>query len=184
MRKIIAAAAAAILLAPLPAFAADARADDAIAAFLDLCLSAPLGQPSLKMEADRFIRRSLTPVLTAQLSQGRMGGTGYALKSNRSEAVLMVVIDPIGSCFTRVAEADEKSLQMGFAAAMDRVAKAGGGNATTLPPRNFTVEGVTLTLAGWSLPVKDKTAEIVLTTAPRLVGNSQHMMKVTVKAGS
>ena len=172
MRKIIAAAAAAILLAPLPAFAADARADDAIAAFLDLCLSAPLGQPSLKMEADRFIRRSLTPVLTAQLSQGR------------SEAVLMVVIDPLGSCFTRVAEADEKSLQMGFAAAMDRVAKAGGGNATTLPPRNFTVEGVTLTLAGWSLLVKDKTAEIVLTTAPRLVGNSQHMMKVTVKAGS
>jgi hypothetical protein len=155
----------------------DSIANDAVAAFSQLCVGMFVGKKS-DVDASRFSVTKLAPD-TAKLVQPNFTGDVWDVSGKISDAHMLVHYEPSGMCVVQVAAADEANIRASYMELVELTAKAVGANIERQQDKVNDVEGKPATTSMWRLSTASQSLMLGLTTYPDAKFMIQHMMTVS-----
>ncbi len=157
--------------------APDPIANDAVAAFSQLCVGMFVGKKS-DIDPSRFSVTKLAPD-TAKLVQPNFTGDVWDVSGKTSDAHMLVHYEPNGMCVVQVAAADETNIRASYTELVEQIAKAAGANIERQQDKVNDVQGKPATTSMWRLSTTPQSIMLGLTTYPEAKFMIQHMMTVS-----
>ena len=169
-----------VILAALAAVAQpiEAKADDAVAAFEQLCGGMFLGGKS-DIDPSRFTVTELSPEAIKEVKPNLSNSTLWDVSGKASDVHMLVHYEPSGMCVVEVAEADEAAMRVGYLALIERAAKALDTKSERQSDRTTDVQGKAATTSMWRLKNGKKDVMFAITTYPEARFMIQHLMTVS-----
>lgn len=158
---------------------ADAKANDAVAAFSQLCVGMFTGGKS-DIDPSRFTVTQLAPETVREVEPNLTGQTVWDVSGKESDVHMLVHYEPTGMCVVEVAAADETAMRADYATLVEQVEKAMSTKAERQQDRVNEVQGKTATTSMWRLKTPER-GDIMLavTTYPDPKFMIQHLMTVS-----
>lgn len=155
----------------------DPMANDAVAAFSQVCVGMFVGKKS-DVDSSRFSVTKLAPD-TAKLVQPNFSGDVWDVSGKTSDVHMLVHYEPSGMCVVQVAAANEADIRASCMALVEQTAKAVSAKVKRQQDRINYVEGKPATTSMWRLSTKPQNLMLALTTYPEAKFMIQHMMTVS-----
>ena len=155
----------------------DPMANDAVAAFSQLCVGMFVGKES-DVDSSRFSVTKLAPD-TAKLVQPNFSGDVWDVSGKTSGVHMLVHYEPSGMCVIQVAAADEADIRASYIALVEQTAKAASAKVERQQDRVHEVQGKPATTSMWRLSIAPQNIMLALTTYPEAKFMIQHMMTVS-----
>jgi len=168
------------LLAALAATAnpaPDPKANDAVAAFSQLCVGMFVGKKS-DVDPIRFSVTKLAPD-TAKLVVPNFGGDVWDVSGKFSDVHMLVYYEPSGICVVQVAAANEADLRSFYITLVKQTADAMNVKAEQQQDRVNDVEGKPATTSMWRLDSLPQNIMFAVTTYPDAKFMIQHLMTIS-----
>jgi hypothetical protein len=155
-----------------------AKADDAVAAFEQLCTGVFLGGESA-IDPSRFTVTKLDPATAKQIKPDFGNATIWDVSGNTSQVHMLVHYEPTGMCVVEVAEADEGEIREKYIALVDRSASTLKIKPEHQADRINEVEGKPATTSMWRLKGQKRDIMFAITTYPEAKFMIQHVLTVS-----
>jgi hypothetical protein len=157
--------------------ASDPRANDAVAAFSQLCVGMFVGKKS-DIDPSRFSVTKLAPD-TAKLVEPKFTGDVWDVTGNSSDVHMLVHYEPTGMCVVQVAAADEATIRSSYMELIDQTAKTMNASPARQQDRLNDVQGKPATTSMWRLDANKQSIMFAVTTYPEAKFMIQHMMTIS-----
>lgn len=164
-------------LAATAAPALDPKANDAVAAFSQLCVSMFVGKTS-DIDPSRFSVTKLTSD-TAKLVEPNFTGDVWDVSGKLSDLHMLVHYEPSGMCVVEVAAADEANIRTSYTTLVEQTANSMNVKAERQQDRANDVQGKPATTSMWRLDSTPQNIMFALTTYPDAKFMIQHMMTIS-----
>lgn len=155
--------------------AKDARADDAVSVFGDLCVSLFTGSQKPQIDPARFTFTRIAEA-TAREIKPDVKGPLWDVSGVKSGVHMLVHYEPAGLCVVEVAEADEATVRADFLALVQRTSTSLGSPAQRQPDRLNRIEGKDATTSMWRMKSPKGDIMLAVTTYPDAKFMIQHLM--------
>jgi hypothetical protein len=168
-----------LILAALAAASSppDPKANDAVAAFSQLCVGMFVGKKS-DIDPSRFSVTQLAPD-TAKLVEPNFTGDVWDVSGKSSDVHMLVHYEPSGMCVVQVAAADEAHIRASYTALVEQTAGAMNVKPERQPDRINDVQGKPATTSMWRLNTTKQSIMFAVTTYPEAKFMIQHMMTIS-----
>ncbi|MEO6581188.1 MAG: hypothetical protein ABIN68_00055 [Sphingomicrobium sp.] len=166
----------AVALAIEPALAKhDARGEDAVAVFGDLCVSLFTGEKKSEVDPTRFVFTKIGEKNAREIKPG-VKGSLWDVSGTKSDVHMLLHYEPSGMCVVEVAEADEATVRLGFEQLVRQTATTLGSAAKREPDTRNRIEGKDATTSMWRINSSKGKVMLALTTYPDPKFMIQHLM--------
>lgn len=166
----------ALAAAAIPAGAA--KADDAVAAFSQLCVGMFTGGKS-DIDPARFTVTQLSPETVKEVKPDLVGQEVWDVSGKASDVHLLVHYEPVGMCVVEVADADESAIRADYSALVGQVGKTLQSSPVREQDRINEVEGEPATTSMWRFKTAKHDIMLAITTYPDPKFMIQHLMTVS-----
>lgn len=170
-------AATALSAEPVPA-ATDPRADDALTAFGDLCVSLFTGKEKSEVDPTRFAVTKISEKNAREIKP-EIKGPLWDVSGTKSDVHMLVHYEPAGLCVVEVAEADEANIRARFERLVQQTSTTLGSRAQREPDKRNRIEGKDATTSMWRVKSSKGDVMLAVTTYPDPKFMIQHVMTVS-----
>ena len=164
-------------LAAAAAPAPDPKANDAVAAFSQLCVGMFVGKEP-DIDPLRFSVTKLAPD-TAKLVEPNFGRNVWDVSGKSSDVHMLVHYEPSGMCVIQVAAANEADIRTSYVNLVEQTAHAMNVKAERQQDRVNDVQGKPATTSMWRLDTSPDNIMFSVTTYPDAKFMIQHMMTIS-----
>lgn len=171
-------AAAAVLMGQSAQAAPDAKADDAVAVFGDLCVSLFTGNPKSEVDPTRFAITKMSEQNAREIKP-TVKGPLWDVSAPGSGVHMLVHNEPAGMCVVEVAEADEAGVRTDFDRLVQQTSTALGSATKREPDKKNKIGGKDATTSMWRMTGRKGDIMLALTTYPEAKFMIQHLMTVS-----
>ncbi len=167
---------AAAALATEPVMAKpDAKGDDAVTAFGDLCVGLFTGNKKSEVDPTRFTVTKLSEQ-NARNIKPDVKGSLWDVSGAKSDVHMLVHYEPTGMCVVEVAEADEATVRADFERLVLQTSAALRSPAQREPDKRNRIEGKDATTSIWRMKSAKGDIMLAVTTYPDPKFMIQHLM--------
>ncbi len=171
-------AAAAVSMGQSAQAAADAKGDDAVTVFGDLCVNLFTGNPKSEVDPTRFAITKISEQNARDIKPD-LKGPLWDVSGTRSGVHMLVHYEPAGMCVVEVAEADEATIRTDFERLVQQTSTALRSAAHREPNRTNKIEGKDATTSMWRMKGPKGEIMLAVTTYPEAKFMIQHLMTVS-----
>jgi hypothetical protein len=164
-------------LATAATSAPDPKANDAVAAFSQLCVGMFAGKGS-DIDPLRYSVTKLAPD-TAKIVEPNFIGDVWDVSGKSSDVHMLVHYEPSGMCVVQVAAANEADIRTSYVALVEQTAHAMNVKAERQQDRLNDVQGKPATTSMWRLSTSPQNIMFAVTTYPTAKFMIQHMMTIS-----
>jgi hypothetical protein len=155
--------------------APDAKGDDAVTVFGDLCVNLFTGSPKSEVDATRFAITKISEQNAREIKPN-VKGPLWDVSGTKSGVHMLVHYEPAGMCVVEVAEADEATIRTDFERLVQQTSTALRSAAQREPDKTNKIDGKDATTSMWRMTGPKGDIMLAVTTYPEAKFMIQHLM--------